>query len=194
MDTYFSPLMSVHMRGQRAFPLVEKQRDELKERVEKGIGVIDDEKLRLFWFAVPPVYNFEITHYPEKYGAVVVKCWIERVFNGFDPTVLDPDHPLESMARKLLTRPDNPNFQLLPEAVVNIVKDWRIDGVVAAVKRSCGATPSQMRRLKDAILEATGVPTMIVDADYADSREFDEESIAASLDSFVETLLSRKGA
>lgn len=193
-DVYFTPLMSVQMRGQRAFPLVEKQRDELKERVEKGIGVIDNEKLRLFWFAVPPVYNFEILHYPEKYGAVVVKCWVERVFNGFDPTVLDPDHPLESIAKKLLTRPDNPNFQLFPDAMADIVRDWRIDGVVAAVKRSCGVVPSAMRRLKDSVFEVTGVPTLIVDADYADSREFDEESITASLDSFVETLLARKGA
>jgi benzoyl-CoA reductase/2-hydroxyglutaryl-CoA dehydratase subunit BcrC/BadD/HgdB len=118
---------------------------------------------------------------------------MDRVFAGYDPAVLDPDKPLESVARKLLCRPDNPNFQLLPEAVTKLVRDFQIDGVVAAVKRSCCITPSQMRRIKDEVYKATGVPTVILDADYGDSREYDDEATTAALDSFVETLLAKKG-
>lgn len=194
VDVCFSPLVSAHLRGRQALPLQEKKRDELRERVESGIGVIDGETLRLLWYVSPPLYNFELLHYPEKFGAVVVTSWIERTFIGYDPSVLDPDRPLESLAKRLLTRVDGPTFQFLPGELIRIVKDLKIDGVVAAMMRSCSVMPAQMRRLRDDLLEATGVPTLLVDVDYLDSRECDETQITGSLDSFVATLLEGKGA
>jgi benzoyl-CoA reductase/2-hydroxyglutaryl-CoA dehydratase subunit BcrC/BadD/HgdB len=192
-DVYFSPLMAVHTMGQKAFHLLEKKRDEVQQRAQKRIGVIDDERVRLLWFLSPPVYNLDLLHHAEKDGAVVVQSWIEPVFAGYDATVLDPDHPLESIARKLMCRPDSPNFQTFPEILAKRVKDFQIDGLVNAVMRSCGLVPGQMRRLKDRVFNELGVPTLMIDADYSDERECDAAAIMESLDSFVAALLARKG-
>ena len=194
VDVCFSPLVALHLEGRKAFPLLERKRDELRERVENGIGIIDGERLRLMWYVSPPLYNFELLHYPEKYGAVVVTSWIERTFVGYDPSVLDPKRPLESLARRLLTRVDSPTFQDLPGEVIQMVKDLRIDGVVTAMMRSSSVMPAQLRKLRDEVLKATGVPSLLVDVDYLDSRECDETQLTAGLDSFVETLLEAKGA
>jgi benzoyl-CoA reductase/2-hydroxyglutaryl-CoA dehydratase subunit BcrC/BadD/HgdB len=193
-DVYFSPVMAVQTMGQKAFHLMEKKRDEVKERVEKGIGVIDNERIRLLWFLSPPVYNLDLLHHAEKDGAVVVQSWIDPVFAGYDAAVLDPDHPLESIARKLMYRPDSPNFQTFPEILAKKVKDFQIDGVISAVMRSCAVIPGQMRRLKDHVFDQLGVPTLMIDADYGDQRECDEVAIIDNLDSFVAALLARKGA
>ena len=53
--------------------------------------------------------------------------------------------------------------------------------------------PGDVRLTKEAIFEAAGVPSMIFDLDGVDSREYDPEATKANLDSFVETLLARKG-
>jgi benzoyl-CoA reductase/2-hydroxyglutaryl-CoA dehydratase subunit BcrC/BadD/HgdB len=193
-DTYFTPLTCVHVQGQKAFHLLEKQRDEVKERAEKGIGYLDNERLRLFWIPTPPLYDFGILNYAEKHGAVVVKTWIDRVYCGFDPSYLDPEKPLESMAMMVLSDATAPNFCFITDGMVKIVKEFQIDGMVECVVRTCGAAAHQMRRIKDAVARETGVPTVMMDVDYCDSREHDKDAIARSLDSFCETLLQRKGA
>jgi benzoyl-CoA reductase/2-hydroxyglutaryl-CoA dehydratase subunit BcrC/BadD/HgdB len=185
--------MAIQMMGQKALYLLEKKLDEIKERVENNIGVIDNEQIRLLWFLSPPIYNFELLHYAEKYGAVVVQSWIELVFSGYDQTLLDPANPLESIARKLMCRPDSPNFQFFPEAMIKVVKQLKVDGVIDAVMRSCGVVPGLLRTLKDGVFKATGVPSLLVDADYSDDRECDETAVKASLDTFIATLLRKKG-
>jgi benzoyl-CoA reductase/2-hydroxyglutaryl-CoA dehydratase subunit BcrC/BadD/HgdB len=52
--------------------LFERLLAELKEKVERKEGVLENEKLRLMWFGVPPFYNMGLMNYVEKYDAVVV--------------------------------------------------------------------------------------------------------------------------
>ncbi|MBW1808869.1 MAG: 2-hydroxyacyl-CoA dehydratase, partial [Deltaproteobacteria bacterium] len=96
----------------RTLDIFERYRDELKARVEKGIGIVDDEKLRLIWIGVPPLCDFKLLNYTEKYGAVVAKSMLEFI-TGFtlDPGLMDPEKPLESLARAMLASPANPLYQ-----------------------------------------------------------------------------------
>lgn len=43
-------------------------------------------------------------------------------------------------------------------------------------------------------MKETGVPSIVFDLDGVDDREHDEAVAKASLDSFVETLIAKKGA
>ena len=47
--------------------------------------------------------------------------------------------------------------------------------------------------IKDEIYEKAGVPTTIFDLDGLDIREYDDVISKANLDSFIESLLGRKG-
>ncbi|MEW6616724.1 MAG: 2-hydroxyacyl-CoA dehydratase family protein [Thermodesulfobacteriota bacterium] len=186
------PLVSL-AGTQLGVTLYEKLLEELKHKVERKEGVLDDEKLRLMWFGVPPVYNMGLLNYVEKYGAVVVKSMVEYTVGGaYDPSILDPEKPLESLASKALIDIFNPTSENMLDFVVKIVKDFRIDGLIGSVKRSCGLLPGYMRLIKDTVYKEVGVPTTIFDLDGLDIREYDDANSKANLDSFIEALLASK--
>jgi len=179
----------------RTMAIFERLRDELRERVEKGVGVVPDEKLRLLWIGMPPLCDFKLLDYPERRGAVVAKSMLEFL-TGFnlDPRLMDPEKPLESIARAQLASPANPPLGAMIDYFVQATKDYRIDGVVSVVKRTCGIIPGIQRLNKEAIREATGVPSIVFDLDGVDAREYDAAATKASLDAFIDVLLARKGA
>jgi benzoyl-CoA reductase/2-hydroxyglutaryl-CoA dehydratase subunit BcrC/BadD/HgdB len=172
--------------------LLERFRDELKLRVENKMGVVTEEKLRLLLMGVPPFYNLGLLDYPEKYGAIFVKCMVEYIAGGSsDPAVMDPDRPLESLARKALTDLVNPTAKNMIDFIVKSVKEFHIDGVIELNKRGCRLLPAWLRLIKDAVFEETGVPTAIFDLDGLDLRDYNDAQVKANIDSFIETLLSR---
>jgi benzoyl-CoA reductase/2-hydroxyglutaryl-CoA dehydratase subunit BcrC/BadD/HgdB len=182
-------------KAARTLEIFERYRDELKERVARGHGVVEHERLRLMWIGMPPLCDFKLLNYPERHGAVVVKSMLEYL-TGFtlDPALIDPEEPFESLARAHLTSPANPTIQGTLDYFVKAAKDYRVDGVINVVKRTCGLLPGMQRLTKEAIWEAAGVPSLVFDLDGVDSREYDAEATKAQLDSFVETLLARKEA
>ena len=178
----------------RKIELFERLRDELKRRVESGYAVVKNERLRLMWIGLPPLFDFKILEYPEKHGAVIPKTMLEFLvgFNG-DPELMDPSRPLETIALTQLTSPANPSYDAGIDYFVRAARKYRVDGVICAVMRSCGHVPGMQRMTKEAIYEKTGVPAVLVDLDGSDERDYDDSSFKAQLDSFVETLLARKG-
>ncbi|MFA4911325.1 MAG: 2-hydroxyacyl-CoA dehydratase family protein [Desulfobacteria bacterium] len=173
--------------------LYEKLLEELKEKVKRKESVLEDEKLRLFWFGVPPVYNMGLLNYVEKFGAVVVKSMVEYLAGGaYDPSIMDPEKPLESLANKALVDILNPTAQNLIDFIVKTVKDFNVDGVIEVVKRSCGLLPGYSRPIKDAIFDNVHIPATIFDLDGTDIREYDDATSKANLDSFIEALLASK--
>jgi benzoyl-CoA reductase/2-hydroxyglutaryl-CoA dehydratase subunit BcrC/BadD/HgdB len=109
-----------------------------------------------------------------------------------DPALMDPDKPLESIARAQLASPANPLYASVIDYLVRATRDYRIDGVISVVKRSCGFVPGMQRLTKEAIFAETGVPSIVFDLDGVDSREYDAAAAHSTLDSFVDTLLARK--
>ncbi|MFH2012400.1 MAG: 2-hydroxyacyl-CoA dehydratase family protein [Pseudomonadota bacterium] len=178
---------------QQGVTIFENLLAELKERVARKEGAIEDEKLRLMWFGVPPLYNMGLLNYVEQYGAVVVKSTVEYVAGGgFDYSILDPEKPLESIAHKTLVDIINPTAGNIVDFLAKAAKDYKIDGVVGVVKRTCGLLPGYMRLVKDSIYNESGIPTTIFDLDGLDIREYDDANTKANLDSFIEALLGSK--
>ncbi|MDY6855471.1 MAG: 2-hydroxyacyl-CoA dehydratase family protein [Thermodesulfobacteriota bacterium] len=176
-----------------ALDMFAQLRDELKERVENKIGVLDNEKLRLYFFGVPSVYNLELLNYPEKYGAIMIKSWLEYLFGGsFDPSILNSEKPLESLAVLAITNILNPPFGRMLDFTVEEAKEFHADGILSVVKRSCGLLPGMTRPIKDAVFDQVGIPTTIFDLDGLDTRERDDITAMTNIDSFIETLLASK--
>ncbi len=177
----------------RTLELFTKLRDELKHRVENGIGIVEIEKLRLMWIGNPPIVDFDLLSYPEKHGAVIAKSLLE-LLTGFtlDPDLIDPENPLDSIARAHLYSPANPTHHGMLKYFLQQIENYKIDGIISVVKRSCGHLPGSIRLSKDEIYEKTGVPTIVFNCEGSDSREYDADDARANIDTFVETLLTRK--
>lgn len=179
----------------RKIELFERLRDELKERVESGTGIVEDERIRLLWCGLPPLCDFKLLDYPEKHGAVIAKHMLEFLVGfNLDPELMDPEKPLESIARATLASPANPSYKASIDYFIRAVRDYKVDGVIHVIMRSCGLVPGMQRMVKEAVYRETGVPGIIFDLDGADVREYDAAAVKGHLDSFVETLLDKKGA
>lgn len=181
-------------KSHRTLDLFVRLRDELKQRVEKGHSVVDAERLRLMWVGIPPVCDLSLLNHCEQLGAVVAKNMLEYLV-GFplDPALLDPDQPLESISRAMLVAPVNPTYRLSVEWIVDMAKQYKIDGAISVVKRTCGLVPGMQRLVKDALLREAGIPSIVFDLDGVDEREYNDSATKATLETFVETLLAKKG-
>lgn len=177
----------------RKIELWERLRDELRERVRKGVGTVEEEKVRLLWLGIPPTCDFRLLDYPNQYGAVFVKSTLEFLLGfSLSPKILDPENPLESLAKATLCTPSNPPYQSAIDWIVQLAKDYQVDGAVSVVKRSCSLLPGMQRLSKEAIFRETGAPSIIFDLDGVDDREYDPGPAKSSLDSFIENLLAAK--
>ncbi len=175
-----------------AVDFLTKVRDEVKERAEKGIGMIEEEKIRLFWDNIPLWYNMGLFNYFEKMGGVVVA----ETYSAAWSLRLDPDHPLESLARKsLMSYPlvSCVSINRRKEMVLKACRDYAVDGAILHRNKSCVPITLGQMDIKRALEEELGIPSVIIDADHMDHRNFSVAQFETRADAFMEMLLEKKG-
>lgn len=176
---------------QRAVDFLTTVRDEVRERAEAGIGVIEEEKLRLFWDNIPLWYNMGLFNYFEKMGGVVVA----ETYSAAWSIRLDPERPLESLARKsLMSYPmvSCVSVKKRMEMVLKACGDYAIDGAILHRNKSCVPITLGQMDLKRALETEYGIPSVIIDADHMDERNFSVGQFQTRVDAFMEMLLERK--
>ena len=171
-------------------------RDDLKERIEKGQDGTAEEKLRIMLLYFPPTYAIPIMKWWEKeWGAVSVAEPLFTIYPS-DEYTLDPNNPLESLAKKEFL--DGFAFrQFLPaqqvaEDCVRLAEDYRVDGGIWYAPHHCRAQNSMIKIVTDALKEKTGVLTCVIDTDYADSRYAPEDTLKEKTALFFEILNESK--
>jgi benzoyl-CoA reductase/2-hydroxyglutaryl-CoA dehydratase subunit BcrC/BadD/HgdB len=167
-------------------------RDEVKQRAEQGIGVISDEKIRLFWDNIPLWYNMGVFNYFEKVGGVVVA----ETYSAAWSLRLDVDHPLEALAVKSLKSypmVSCVSIKKRKEMVLKACRDYFIDGAILHRNRSCVPITMGQMDIQRALETELGIPSVIIDADHMDEQHFSRAQFETRADSFMEMLLARKG-
>jgi len=168
-----------------AVEFYERLRDEVKERVKNKIGTVPVERFRLTWDNIVMWYNVGLTNYFQKYGAVFVFEGYTMVWSGR----LDPQKPLESLAKKYLT----PFIELNNRAwsMVELCKQYKVDGAVMHSNRSCKFLSLLQYELKDILMEELGIPSLILEGDHCDGRAYSDAQIRTRIDAFMELLEKR---
>jgi benzoyl-CoA reductase/2-hydroxyglutaryl-CoA dehydratase subunit BcrC/BadD/HgdB len=183
-------VMVTRQGTQKAVDYLTRVRDELKERSEQGIGILEDEKIRLFWDNIPLWYNMGLFNYFEKMGGVVVA----ETYSAAWSLRLDADNPMEALAMKTLTSyplVSCVSIKKRKEMVLKACREYAIDGAILHRNRSCvPITLGQMDIKRE--LEQEGIPSLIIDADHMDDRNFSTAQFQTRADAFMEMLLSRK--
>ena len=151
---------------------------ELRER-----GGAGGDALRLMWMHLKPWYSQRIFDVLDRHGARLVceeythPCW--------EP--MDPREPFASLARKIgghfLVGPGERRASHL----ASLAEDYRVDGAIHfnhwGCRQSCGGAMLVKRAL-----QARGVPTLILDGDCVDEREYQEGQLSTRLEAFLESL------
>jgi benzoyl-CoA reductase/2-hydroxyglutaryl-CoA dehydratase subunit BcrC/BadD/HgdB len=179
---------------QQAVDFYRNLRDEVKARVDKGIGVLPgEEKLRILFDNIPPWFSLGIFNYLQKFDAVSVIETYTTYFH-YSRGKLDPDKPYESLARKYLY---NCWFMTsVREKVENLftryAQDYKVDGIISYALYGCkiatGFLPYQAKYMQ----EKLGIPSLILEGDMVDPRDYADGPVKNRVDAFMEMLLEKK--
>ena len=181
------------MRGTRECEeFYEKLLAELKERVDKGIGVIPDEKFRLMWAGLPFWYNMRFLNYPEDFGGVVVIEGMVLFPTRYPMLPPQDDDPIKDIALTSTRQKQWPSgIGDTIDTVAQVVKDYSIDGVVVTFNPSCRLSYIPQQELMNGLIEH-GIPCLGLECDMADERTYSEGQVKTRMDAFIESLLARK--
>ena len=185
-------VMVTRQGTQLAVDYLTRVRDEVRERAKQGIGIIAEEKVRLFWDNIPLWYNLGLFNYFEKYGGVVVA----ETYSAAWSIRLDTANPLEALAMKSLQSypmVSCVSMKRRKEMVLRVCRDYHIDGVILHSNKSCLPITLGQMDIKRALQEELGVPSVVIEADHMDPANFSMAQFEARADAFIEVLLQRKG-
>jgi benzoyl-CoA reductase/2-hydroxyglutaryl-CoA dehydratase subunit BcrC/BadD/HgdB len=175
--------------------------EELKGRVDNGIGAIDDEKFRLLWgVGLPPWHTMSIMDYFTDFGAVFAAETAYMIPDPFDvpPVVNDP---VELIAQRAFERntvlqrggQEAGGVPPLPYAHLERIRDYKIDAVVMHITRSCRASTMGQIHVRNVIRDYyPGMPVMFMESDIIDLDTYSEEETHNRIDTFMEMVDSYK--
>ncbi|HTY81721.1 MAG TPA: 2-hydroxyacyl-CoA dehydratase family protein [Dehalococcoidales bacterium] len=145
-------------------------------------------KHRLLWMHyVRPYYPNDIIDYLNSLGAVV--CFNEAGYVYWPP--LDPNHPFESIAEKVLSMPNGGPLERRAELAVKLAEEYYVDGVIHFSQRGCRQSTGGEYIIRDA-LRKKDIPMLILDGDAVDSRNYSKEPTRLRLEAFLEMLEAKK--
>ena len=176
-----------------AVDFLEAALDEVRERAKSGVGVIPEEKARLFWDNIPLWYNLGLFNYFEEKGVVVAA----ETYSAAWSIRLDPDRPLESLALKSLwsyPMVSCVSMNRRKDMVLKACREYKLDGAVFHSNKSCAPITLGQMDIKRALDRELGLPSVVIDADHMDARSFSAAQVQNRIDAFIEMVLQNKAA
>ncbi len=167
--------------------------EELKEKVERGEGVVPEEKYRVAWLYVLPLFDLSIADWLEKeFGAVIVVDSFGYAASDID---LNPEDPIDFLVKKPLKRGFvcrgyAPNeYMHFVDDLAQVCRDMRADVAILLSHWSCQQYTGTIRMLKDEIGGRMGLPFHVVNGDLLDPRVVSSEEMKDSLAEFFNAVL-----
>ena len=183
-------------------------KDEVEDRVARGIAAVPIEKRRLISTNQPPWAMLKLFRYLEQYGAVSIGSlytfglmvpWDVTEDWSIVPTrtpqergisIRNREEALQVLAElnmKIPTYYEFYDFDMKSRLTVKVVKDWHVHGVMMHLNRGCEAGCLGVMETRRALLQAH-IPVMTYEGSVADERDLDEARILNRVDSFMESL------
>jgi bcr-type benzoyl-CoA reductase subunit B len=161
--------------------------DELmEEKVAKGIGVLQNEKYRLYWENLPVWFKFrDHANLLGSYGGVILTSLYVHAWSlEFD---LDKD-PLLTMAENYLNRFSNSTIEDRADMAMELFRKYNMNGMIMFMNRSCKAVSFAVPSLKEILTKRTGSPALVIESDRGDPRFYSETQIRTRIEAYFETL------
>lgn len=164
--------------------------EELKERVDKKIGSLTEERHRILWRQLRPYYTIAPLDYLElTHKAAIV--FEEANFVYWKE--MNPEEPFKSLANKLLSNYGFGEVQRWLDFTNSFVFDYTIDGIIEFAHWGCRYLSASTQIVKEKILQNKNTPLLIIDGDCIDRRDYSDAQIKTRIDAFIEILDRKKG-
>ena len=158
----------------------------MEEKVAKGIGVLPDEKYRLYWENLPIWFKFrDHAEMLGSYGGVILTSLYVHAWSlEFD---LNAD-PLVTLAENYLNRFSNSTIEDRADMAMDLFKKYDMNGMIMFMNRSCKAVSFAVPSLKELLTKKTGIPALVFESDMGDPRFYSESQIRTRIEAYFETL------
>ncbi len=168
---------------------------EIKERIKKREGAIQDERHRLVMFNIPPWYRLGFVNYFAQRGCVFPFGDYNRYLwytQDFEDT-----EPIEYFAKKGLSFGLDGGcgstiaetlYGCIGDRLARDIKEFKIDGAVVAINKSCKIMSTGALDVANLIHERFHLPVVLIDVDQADERTYADGQVQQRLEAFFEML------
>jgi len=183
-DRFTTMAPVVTMRGaEHTIEFYQALYDEVRERVSQSIGAITNERIRLLWDNIPPWFSiFKFFNGLAKRGVVFPADTYTHAWSGS----LEGKDLFDSAAAIYSNVYLNKGLQAKVDKMVELIKDYDLDGFIMFSVRSCKRYSLGQLVSKELVTEATGVPGVVIEGDMVDSRLFNEAEIQTRIDALLE--------
>ncbi len=186
-DALIHMAITVYLRGTKeAVDYYRLLIEEIKEeKVSKGIGVIPNERFRLYWENLPIWFKFR-DHFDflAAHDAVILTSLYTHAWS-YD---FDVSNPLRTLAENYTSVFSNVELEERAERAVALFRQYSLNGNIMFMNRSCKAVTFGVLELKDMITKETGIPALVFESDMGDPRFYSEVQIRTRLEAYLETL------
>jgi 2-dehydropantoate 2-reductase len=158
--------------------------DELKERVAQGVAAVPGERFRLYWEG-PPIWC-ALRPLAELFGSSQTAVVASTYARMFALEGLDPNNPVESTTRAYLGTFSNRSDDSKAAFLADQFQDFGVDAVVYHDGRTSPEHSNVRYGLEVRLRRATGLPSLVVEADTHDLRLFSMSHLQRQLTDFIE--------
>ena len=170
---------------ERAYNYYKALRDEVKAKVDAGVGQIENERFRLLWFGIPLWFNMSIFNYFEPIGGVFA---YEPAYNPAPWPVRTDGDPLEYIAQRN-TSAGTAMSNL--DGLLEQCREYNISGGVLAFLITCRAVYIPAYEVRRILEKELGIPCVLIECDLVDERYYSEAQVKTRMDAFAEQLLKK---
>ncbi|MBN1188110.1 MAG: 2-hydroxyacyl-CoA dehydratase [Dehalococcoidales bacterium] len=159
--------------------------EELQEKVDKGIGIIEKEAPRIVAILPSHYTDPELDYMVEGMGMNIVAT--DHSFSY--PDVGELEDIYERMAASDVTGSLHGSLSRRVALIVEGCKKLKVDGVINRFHIGCRTVTGDALMIKDAITKELGIPVLMVERDDFDPRVCDHERYRRNLELFKTILV-----
>lgn len=199
-------LIWLYMMGEdQALEFARQMYAEVKERANNKVGVIPVEQYRIATMGIPPWYCLGVFNYMESQGIVGV---MDGNYYRGEPLEMDLSEPLHALAEKIWLRcaeayrhgdcanspepaSSGPSGTVPAGRYLEWIDSFKLDGVLIFYTRSCRAVSIGQTHARRRLMEV-GIPSLVLNVDMADPRQWSDLQIKEQINSFRDLMETTK--
>ena len=170
---------------------------EVNARYERKEGSIPEERYRIAWLYVLPLFDLGIANWmEEEFGAAIVM----DTFGYANPAIhLDPSDPIDFLAKKPLkwgfislcygALEDTDLDKKMAQQCI----DYQADAAIALAHWSCKQYCGTLKCIKDQIGATSGIPFLILDGDICDPKVVSSAQMKVKIKELFAMLEAQRG-
>ncbi len=167
-------------------------KEELLQRIDKGIWGVPEERHRLLWdnlpvwFTIKGLSEWLAARKTALVAATYTSSWCAIIYAPEE--LEDLDQVLREMARAYLTPYINNNFSSRVQTLQHMLAKYHADGFLMHSDRSCKPYSLGQYVIRDIVMRETGIPGLVIEADHNDPRQYAEAQVYNRIEAFLESL------